>query len=139
MDILTAKRVLGQLTEDQLVLLSQAEQGVAVKELDGELLASLHDKGFVRIAPFSNVRAFQSIAGVVLTEDGVKLLEALKQKDEEKRKELADNVVEQVQEEVHEVVKELGHVVPTEKRVFDRKRREGKVPEPIDTTLAEPK
>lgn len=88
MNIIQARNAAAQMTDDEKLLLSQAEQGIALGDVDRDALKSMHDKAYVRIAPYSHPQAANSISGLILTEFGRKVVQALSEFKPDERVEL---------------------------------------------------
>ena len=62
------------LSREQYEFLLQARNGAALSDMKGGVLNAMLDKDLVRVVNFENVKATNSIAGIVLSEDGIRVM-----------------------------------------------------------------
>lgn len=66
-----------ELTEEQTDFILAAREGIALSDVDEDIFRDLYDAGYLEVINFSHPRARNSIKGVVLSEDGVKITNVL--------------------------------------------------------------
>ncbi len=77
MDKNEANAVIKNLSEVQIRTLRYARLGFGLGGSDERTVSALVERGLVRIAPFENARASNSIDGILTTEDGEKVLQTI--------------------------------------------------------------
>lgn len=78
-DLNRAKEIIKHMSDSAKEFLFQARAGIPMAEAHKSTLKSLEQDGPVRVANFENVRATNSIQGILTTEDGDKILQTIEQ------------------------------------------------------------
>ncbi len=120
MNIIQAKHALAQMSDDEKLLLAQAERGVSVADVDADVLKSMHDKDYVKVVPYSHPQAGNAIPGLIPTEDGRKVLQALAEFKPEEHVDLKDTADALAVEQVEEKVAALEEPVNFDERAAER-------------------
>lgn len=85
MNVLEATDLLdNDLSKDEIEFLKIARRGIALYDVDKKVFNSVYDKGLVDTVSFQHVRADSGINGVVLTEEGIKIMNIIDQRYRER-------------------------------------------------------
>jgi len=77
MNIVDAETFLDKMASDDVDFLLAARQGIALTDIPDVTLKHLMDEDLVQIVPFDNPRATNAIKGVIVTENGTKVLNVI--------------------------------------------------------------
>lgn len=88
LNVVTAGEVVdNDLTDDEIKFLYDVRNGIALDDVDGNVFNDLYLDGFVDVVDFTNIRASTAIKGVVLSEEGFKIMNVLEERERLKPKE----------------------------------------------------